>query len=332
MDHESEAFEERRYCLGVGLREGDPVRSSFTYVEAYPTPSSIILAKAIGQTRAKPALVRMVPRVLEGCIHAAWDDLRYYEREGIERDARGLFFWDDDEGARIRALVTAGADLTDDEGELIDGTRGLLEDTWLGPDPARGATEHMTRLAGDGARRMLVKQGGELTTLAGVELCEHLQRHPGEREETRWLPVLDPAAFRIPVREQDVFLTYWAMLQYAWKTHALTARPPSSPRMQVIEWTWFVDTLTSPGVSATQDAIDLTRLLDRLVALGLLEHWEWGAAPSSHRSQEGMAWFVVTWSEAQRERFTQIPPPTRYFLSTLSRTRDASNLRKREEE
>lgn len=329
MNDESEAFEERRYCLGVGLVEGDLVRS-FTYVEAYPTPFSIILAKEIGLTNVAPALVRMVPRVLEGCIHAAWDDLRYYKREGIKRDARGLFFWDD-EGTRIRGLVTAGADLTDEEVEVIERTRALLEDTWLGPDPARGSTEHMTRRAGDGARRMLVKQGGKLTTLAGVELCEHLQRHPGEREEARWLPVCDPAAFRIPMSEQDVFLTYWAMLQYGWKTHALTSRPPPSPLGQVVERTWFVDTLTSLGAPITQDAPDLPRLLDRLVTLGLLTDWEWGAAPTSHRAQEGSAWFVVTWSEAQRERFTDIPPPTRHFLSTLSRTRGAPNPRKREE-
>lgn len=330
MTHEVKALEERRYCLGVGLREGDLVRS-FTYVGAYPTPFSMILAKEIGLTDAAPALVRMVPRILEGCIHAAWDDLRYDQSEGLARDARGLFFWDD-EGARIRALVTAGADLTDDEAALIEGTRALLEDTWLGPDPARGSTEHMTRLAACGARRMLVKQGGKLTTLAGVELCEHLQRYPGEHEEARWLPVLDPAAFRIPMQEQDVFLTYWAMLQYCWKTHTLTSRPPSSPRMQVVERTWFVDTLTSLGASITQDAIDLPRLIDRLVTLGLLTDWEWGAAPTSHRSQEGSAWFVVTWSEAQRVRFTDIPPPTRHFLSTLSRTRGAPNTRKREEE
>lgn len=190
----------------------------------------------------------------------------------------------------------------------------------------------MTRLAACGARRMLVKQGGKLTTLAGVELCEHLQRYPGEHEEARWLPVLDPAAFRIPMQEQDVFLTYWAMLQYCWKTHTLTSRPPSSPRMHVIERTWFVDTLTSLGASITQDAIDLPRLLDRLVTLGLLTDWEWGAAPTSHRSQEETAWFVVTWSEAQRERFAEIPQPTRHFLSTLSRTRGAPNTRKREEE
>ena len=91
MEHEARALEERRYCLGVGLREGDLVRS-FTYVGAYPTPFSMILAKEIGLTDAAPALVRMVPRILEGCIHAAWDDLRYDQNEGIARDARGLFF------------------------------------------------------------------------------------------------------------------------------------------------------------------------------------------------------------------------------------------------
>jgi hypothetical protein len=122
------------------------------------------------------------------------------------------------------------------------------------------------------------------------------------------------------------------MLQYCWKTHTLTSRPPSSPRMHVIERTWFVDTLTSLGASITQDALDLPRLLDNLVTRGLLRGWEWGAAPTSHRSQEGSAWFVVTWSEAQRVRFTDIPPPTRHFLSTLSRTRGAPNTRKREEE
>ena len=83
---------------------------------------------------------------------------------------------------------------------------------------------------------------------------------------------------------------------------------------------------------AIMDAIDLPMLLDRLVTLGLLTDWEWGAAPTSHRSQERSAWFVVIWSEAQRERFTDIPPPARHFLSTLSRTRGGSNTRKRQEE
>lgn len=126
MTHEVRALEERRYCLGVRPREGDVMRTSFTYVEAYPTPFSILLAKAIGKTRANPALARMVPRVLEGCIHAAWEDLYYHQGEDTQRDVQSLFFRDD-KGTRISALVTAGANLTGDDIALIKKTRAARE-------------------------------------------------------------------------------------------------------------------------------------------------------------------------------------------------------------
>lgn len=289
-------------------------RTTFTYNEREGLPFSCALLGAFVTLGVAPRIVSAMPRLLEGYMHAAWEDARFHERMGLFYLMEESIFWEYEDGRRIMALITGGADLDARARDLIAQAQTVLARSWLGvTTTSRSETSRiMYRLVGQRSHQW-TSERGELYSYA---LHEHVWQHIFGEDRARWLPLLDPRLFTLPTSREDLFNLAWALIQLVQHERVLDMTPTHTTSF-VLERARIIRAISSIWPGEGNIADEISGRLDDLVEAGMLAGWR--ASPRKEGAPEAGTRIEITWTDTQRERLAGHVTPSAHFMARSDR-------------
>lgn len=295
-------------------RASDEKRTTFTYTRREGLPFCCALLGAFIDLGVSPRVVSAMPRVLEGYMHAAWDDARFHERMNFFYQMEGSTFWEYEDGRRIMELITCGADLDAESKNLIAQARAILAGSHLGETTvSRWETSRIMRCLVGPRSLQCTSERGELYSHG---LHERVWQHTFGEDRARWLPMLAPAAFTLPTSREDLFNLAWTLIQLLQHERVLDTTPRHTNSF-IIDRARIIRVLLSivPGEGDIADGLSVR--LDDLVEAGILGGWR--ACPRQEGALEAGTHIEIIWTDIQRERLTGHVPPSAHFMERSKR-------------